>query len=388
MLNVVVIGEYGIRSLGDEAMLHVLARGLHDRFGEITITPISRLAVLPFNGDDYADTMARTANAMTECRDGMFRTFRGDLSQISSVNLMWNKAGDGLVWTVLEQADLILIGGGGLFIDINTSFSLGPSSFFAFAIQAAHVLGKPIVPFSVSLGPLTYNWSHKLVADALAKCAAVIVRDRTSQELARELGCEAVLLPDLAIALDPIGDKELDGDYFAVAPKWLDDEQPGWMDSFIPVVIRIRDETGLAPLLIPQCQFERRPVDNDALVCQHIAGQLNGTPTVVGEGSLVPEIVLGLYRQCQAALTVRLHGAVFAAVSGVPHVALNYWPKVRGFCDWTGSPCLEIDADDIVETFIEMWQRRDEERERLQTRVSELRALIPQYWDVMEEVIA
>jgi len=386
VLNVAVIGEYGIRSLGDEAMLHVLADGLHERFGEVAITPVSRLAMLPFNGDNHVDTMARMDSTMAECRDGMFRTFGGDISQIHSLDLQWGVAGDSLIWGLLEQVDLVLVGGGGLFIDINTAFTTGPLSFFANVIHAAHVLGKPVVLFSVSIGPLKYDWARKLVADALAKCAAVIVRDRASQELARELGCEAVLLPDLALGLAPIDSVVLDGDYFAVAPKWP--SGPAGVDWLIDVVERIVGETGLTPLLIPHCQFPRQVVDNDAALCQEMLTRLGGDTSIVkGPGSLVPEVVLGLYRQCKAALTVRLHGAVFAAAAGVPHVALNYWPKVRGFCDWTGSPCLDLDDDGVVDVFVDLWQRRDEERERLQARVAEMRVMIPQYWDVIEEVV-
>jgi len=373
--------------LGDEAMLHVLADGLHDRFGEVTITPVSRLAMLSFNGDNHVDTMARLDSTMAECRDGMFRTFNGDPGQIASLDLQWGAAGDSLIWGLLEQVDLVLVGGGGLFVDINTSFALGPLSFFASAIHAAHVLGKPVVLFGVSIGPLKYDWSRKLVAAALTECAAVIVRDRASHELARELGCEAVLLPDLALGLEPVDSVVLDGDYFAVAPKWPDG--PAWVDWFIDVVERIAGETGLTPLLIPHCQFPRRVVDNDAAMCQELLTRLGGDTSIVkGPGSLVPEVVLGLYRQCQVALTVRLHGAVFAAAAGVPHVALNYWPKVRGFCDWTGSPCLDLDDDGVVDVFVALWRRRDEERERLQARVAEMRAMIPGYWDVIEEAIA
>ena len=72
----------------------------------------------------------------------------------------------------------------------------------------------------------------------------------------------------------------------------------------------------------------------------------------------------------------------------MPHVALDYWPKVRGFCDWTGSPCLDLDDDGVVDVFVDLWHRRDEERERLQARVAEMRAMIPRYWDVIEEAIA
>jgi len=246
------------------------------------------------------------------------------------------------------------------------------------------------VLFSVSLGPLTHDWSHKLVAGALAECTAVIVRDRASQDLARELGCEAVLLPDLAMGLEPVGDVKLENDYFAVAPKWLNlgSGYDAWAERLIDIVGRIGEATGLTPLLIPHCQFPRQPVDNDMTLCQEVLTRLGGDTSIVkGPGSLVPEIVLGLYRQCQAALTVRLHGAVFAAAAGVPHVALNYWPKVAGFCDWTGSPCLDLDDDGIVDAFLDVWQRRDEERGRLQARVAEMRAMIPRYWDVIEEAI-
>ena len=49
-----------------------------------------------------------------------------------------------------------------------------------------------------------------------------------------------------------------------------------------------------------------------------------------------------LYETCDRVLAIRLHGAVFGVMAGVPTAALCYLPKVRSFMG--GQNCIDVDA--------------------------------------------
>lgn len=390
MKNIVVCGEYGIRSLGDEAMLHVMANNLTRRLGDISLTPLGRLIAIPMAEEDVETLCNRIAEEMHASWINLMANAREPekLHDALPVGKVWDVMGDDREWAALERADLLLLGGGNLFLDVNPNFLFGSMTYFTFMVAAAKTLNVPVMMIGVSVGPLLTTWAHKLTAWVLDNCAAVTVRDQMSLKLVRKLGGEAELLPDLALGISARESNIKEGQYLAVAPKWTGDDSEIWGPKLARTLDRICDATGLEPLMIPHCTFERSVWDDDTNMCKWLKDKVKTGHLVEGPGTRVPEAVLGVYAKCEAAITMRLHGAIFSAMAGTPFVALNYWPKVRGFCEyWAGSPCLEMDSDRLLETFLALWELRDKERERLRQRVDEIRPLLERHWDIVEEIL-
>jgi polysaccharide pyruvyl transferase WcaK-like protein len=57
-----------------------------------------------------------------------------------------------------------------------------------------------------------------------------------------------------------------------------------------------------------------------------------------------PAQLLGLMGQLQAMVSMRLHGAIFAAAQGVPLLCLPYDPKVHALAQQVGAALLPLDA--------------------------------------------
>ncbi len=384
--KIVIVGEYGIRSLGDEAMLQAMGRGIAEQLdGDVSFCVLSRLALVPWDAEPYADYQVRVRDGIAESVRGLTTALRGQ----GDVQQFWDI---GAPQHALEQADLVIIGGGTLLVDANPSFLFGPMMFYPAVATMARAFGVPVMTMAQSIGPLRSTWGQKTAAEFLGLCDAVTVRDRASLEIARELGREdAQLFPDPALGLEPLGTDTLpETDWIAVAARYWDVGGDAWLESFAGALDEVAERTGARLALVPHCRFDRYPVDDDRRVAEgimHVSADHERMSLLGGDGSLEPERVLRVYQQCDAAITVRLHGAVFAAAAGTPFVALNYWPKVEGFCEWVESPCKGMEPDEWVEPFLAMWDEREAERRRLRARVAELRELTAQQYEVVEGLL-
>jgi polysaccharide pyruvyl transferase WcaK-like protein len=383
--QIVVLGEYAIQSLGDEAMLHGLCQGIAERLGgDVGFTPIGRLVLVPFDGEEFQEQQDRM-KASIRASDAMLEEALGGCGQV----LSFLTHGRGSPMKMIEQADLIILGGGALFLDINPSFLYGPMQFFASMIGIADALDIPIYAAGMSVGPLKHKWGRKMAAAALGKCAALTVRDKASQELTQGLGVEAELIPDPACLLRPVDTIDSKGQWIMVSPRYMTGSD--YLPRLAGALDRIIDETGAHVLMIPHCRFKRTNSDNDEVVCKYVITEMKRQDRVnilQGLGAQKPALALNVYGHAEASLTVRLHGAVFSALAGTPFVALNYWPKVKGFCEWVDGTALPLKSDGWVDAFLDVWERRDEERVRLEARAAELRALALRHVDIVEGLLS
>lgn len=384
MKQIVVLGEYAIQSLGDEAMLHGLCQGVAERLGgNVGFTPIGRLVLVPFDGEEFQEQQDRMRASIAASDALLYEALNGCGEVLSFLT-----HGHGSPMQMIEQADLIILGGGALFLDINPSFVYGPMQFFASMIGIAEALGIPVYAAGMSVGPLEHKWGRKMAAAALGKCAAVTVRDKASQELARGLGVEAELVPDLACLMKPVSVIDSKGEWVMVSPRYVTNS--GYLPRLAGALDRIVDETGAHILMIPHCRFKRTDSDNDEMVCRYLINEMEHKDKVnvlQGPGAQTPTLALNVYGHAEASLTVRLHGAVFSALAGTPFLALDYWPKVKGFCEWVDAMALPLDGDGWVDAFLNMWEWREWERKRLEARAAELRALAVRHVDIVERLL-
>lgn len=110
MKRIVILGEYAIQSLGDEAMLHGLCQGIAERLdGDVGFTPIGRLVLVPFDGEGFQKQQDRV-RASTDQSDKMLAEALGDCGEV----LSFFTHGNGSPMQMIEQADLIILGGGAL----------------------------------------------------------------------------------------------------------------------------------------------------------------------------------------------------------------------------------------------------------------------------------
>lgn len=253
----------------------------------------------------------------------------------------------------VRAADLVLVGGGGLFHDhapFDPAALLTPAhtgiGFYTGPLALAAAAGKPAMLYAVGAGPLFSETARDFTLAAAEIAAAISVRDPESGALLESLGVPAgrievcadpvfafpaahprpAAAPRIAVALRPWG---------APGAAWEREVAHG-LDAFL------RDSPGEL-LFVPFQQLEAENVDDAAAarrVQQHLAQPERAT---IWDGPPDPEAVRDLLAGCRLVVGMRLHAVILAQRAGVPAVALSYDPKVRAAMRLLGREPFALD---------------------------------------------
>jgi len=284
-VKVLVSGYLGMGNLGDEAIFAAIAEGLAWR----------RHQVEALSGDP-AET----------------RALHGVAAARRLIGLPW----------ALGRAEALVSGGGGLLQDGTSRRSL---RYYLGVIRAARASGLRVVVFAQSIGPLSPA-GRRMVARAL-RGLPVAVRDVPSQQLLDELGIASTLVADAALAL-PLPAERPRGGLLLVPRADVADAREG-----LATLARERLAAG------EQVEVLALQRGADELDADRIVAEAPGTERLRAAG---PAEALALCARAGKVVSVRLHGLVFAARAGVPHLGVAYDPKVRGFVSHSGGAAVEV----------------------------------------------
>jgi polysaccharide pyruvyl transferase CsaB len=283
-VHVLISGYYGFGNLGDEALLAGLIATLQPSGHRITA----------LSHDPEATRSAHGVAARQRLR--------------------------GLPAALLS-CDVLLSGGGGLLQDRTSARSLG---YYLGTIRMARSLGRRVVLFGQSIGPLSPAGEHR-VARTL-RGLQVSVRDTPSQALLARLGIEAHLGADAALLLPPAA---APADLGAAPTLLIPRRGYPWItEALADTALR------LGGLGLPCAALALHPDEDDG----ELAALLRAAPAVE---RLHADDVAAARAHIVAARTVlsgRLHGLILAAHAGRPHAGLVYDPKVAGFLADSGAP--------------------------------------------------
>lgn len=292
-MKVVVSGYYGFKNAGDEALLDAIVAELSSR-GHLPVV----LSATP------SETESRFAPGQIKCVD------RKNL---------WKVIG------AIRSSKILLSGGGTLLQDKTSSRSL---TYYLLIIRMAKMLGRKVVVFNQSLGPLSVA-GEVAVKKALGK-SKIILRDRPSLAYAERLGLNGSLGADCAMVLP--------------APEVVRNENL--------VILVPREGTPVSNKILLEAAKKIQGAGREVLVL----GVQPGHDEVALEAFSAyktmiewePQKVYSLLAGAGYVLSVRLHGAILAAATGTPFAGIAYDPKVRGFCQDAGAVCIE-ESDNFEE---------------------------------------
>jgi polysaccharide pyruvyl transferase CsaB len=346
-----ISGSYGGRNLGDEAILQGIVSQLRAAL-PVEITIFSR---------DPADTMRR------------HRVERA---------LPVREMSRDEVLPEVRRLDLFILGGGGLLFDAEAHIYLREG-------MLAQEAGVPVMVYAVSAGPLQDATARDLVRGCLNRAAAVTVRERRARQVLEEAGVqrEIQVTADPALLLEPEplpGDalkrEGIDGRHTLVgmsvrepgvaAPDLDERHYHGLLANAADYMI---DRFDADLVFVP---MERRVLDT-----QHshavIARMAHAHRATVLKGEYSAGQMLSLVGQCAFAVGMRLHFLIFAALEGVPFVALPYGSKVSGFLESVEMPqptVKEMNAGLLIAHIDRSWDLRRELKKRIERALPELQA--------------
>ena len=328
-MKIFIAGYFGFANAGDEAILASLVEHLRGENPNVEITVSS--------GD--ADS--------TASEHGVRAVARNDIHAIDRA---------------IAAADMVLVGGGGLFQDywgadpdtILSGEHWGLSYWAGCALLgAAHQ--KPVMLCAVGVGPIDSEQGARLTRAACEAATAITVRDEASKAVLERLGVAAEKIrvtADLAFAFSPATPEaplETQRPVLAVAVRpWSIGVHPDFLEREIAAALDIfLEQTGGSVALLPFQQIEGEHED-DRAIAHRIAGRMRFAARVTVREGLSASGIYRAIEQSDAVLAMRLHALIFAAMSGVPAVAVSYDPKVDSTLRLVsrGEPALAVGSLD------------------------------------------
>lgn len=348
-LTIGVLGSYGGRNLGDEAILTGLLADLQEQ------EPNARIIVFSRNPDH-----TRAAHPEVEAVpwEGVSRTDSSPL---------------------LAQLDLLILGGGGILYDQEARRYLR-------VVRVAQERGLPLLTYAVGVGPLSEMVDTGMVRETLAGATQVTVRDQESRMLLEEAG----LLNPITVTADPAF--LLEPEDFPVhllreegvpAGRHLvgmSVREPGRaaerldVDGYHRLLAQIGDflvhRIDADILFVP---MERDDIRHSHGVLSHMVAAERGR---ILHGSYSPQQVLGLMRHFDLVVGMRLHFLIFAAMVNTPFLPLPYAGKVFDLAQRLGVPALrglerEVEGPLLAEVD-RLWDEREQRAEATARRVAEV----------------
>ena len=348
-LTIGVLGSYGGRNLGDEAILTGLLDDLRRH------EPNARIIV-------FSRNPAHTALAHPEVEAVPWE----GVSRVDSS-------------PVLNQLDLLILGGGGILYDKEARRYLR-------VVRVAQERGLPLITYAVGVGPLTDTLDSGMVRETLAQAVEVTVRDQESRMVLEEAG----LVNPITVTADPA---------FLLEPEefpqqWLREEgvpagsrlvglsvrEPGRaaerldVDGYHRLLAQIGDflvhRIDAHVLFVP---MERDDIRHSHGVLSHMTAADRGR---ILHGDYRPAQILGLMRHFDLAVGMRLHFLIFAAMMGTPFLPLPYAGKVFDLAQRLGVPALrgverEVEGPLLAEVD-RLWDERAARADATARRVAEV----------------
>ncbi|TCB96449.1 polysaccharide pyruvyl transferase [Micromonospora zingiberis] len=348
-LTIGVLGSYGGRNLGDEAILTGLLADLRQQ------EPNARIIVFSRNPEHTRQSHPDVEAVPWE---GVSRTDSA---------------------LVLSQLDLLILGGGGILYDKEARRYLR-------VVRVAQERGLPLLTYAVGVGPLSEMVDTGMVRETLAGATQVTVRDQESRMVLEEAG----LLNPITVTADPAF--LLEPEEFP--PELLREEgvpagkrlvgmsvrEPGRaaerldVDGYHRLLAQIGDflvhRIDAHVLFVP---MERDDIRHSHGVLSHMIAAERGR---ILHGTYSPQQVLGLMRHFDLAVGMRLHFLIFAAMMGTPFLPLPYAGKVFDLAQRLGVPALrgverEVEGPLLAEVD-QLWDERDQRAETTAQRVAQV----------------
>ncbi|GIJ25553.1 hypothetical protein Vqi01_07150 [Micromonospora qiuiae] len=348
-LTIGVLGSYGGRNLGDEAILTGLLTDLRQQ------EPTARIIVFSRNPEHT----------------------RQEHPDVEAVP--WEGVSRSDSAAVLSQLDLLILGGGGILYDKEARRYLR-------VVRVAQERGLPLLTYAVGVGPLSEAVDTGMVRETLGGATEVTVRDQESRMVLEEAG----LLNPITVTADPA---------FLLQPEefpanllreegvpdgkrlvGMSVREPGRaaerldVDGYHRLLAQIGDflvhRIDAHVLFVP---MERDDIRHSHGVLSHMIAAERGR---ILHGTYSPQQVLGLMSHFDLAVGMRLHFLIFAAMMGTPFLPLPYAGKVFDLAQRLGVPALrgverEVEGPLLAEVD-QLWDEREQRAEYTAQRVAQV----------------
>lgn len=311
--NALAVGWYGAPNVGDEVLLDVLKEQVQSLGGTLIAASVDPELTTRLHGIDAVD---------------------------------YNNLGE--IARSLSWADVLIMGGGGIFQD-HHPFGVGALydpfmndiAGYARPVLMARQFGVPVVIWGHGVGPLRSADARNIVRDIFESAAGVSVRDMSSLELLRDIGVsrEVAVGPDpgwlygdVCIdvegkTLNATGDRSLKR-LVVVVREWMLGSV-AWKERLISAL----DKAVTDDWTVSWVAFQSRTGSSGAISDQGLFDEMRQRvrPGCRGEffAPATPIEAWAILEGADAIFSMRLHASILGLLAGKPVAGLEYDEKMR-----------------------------------------------------------
>lgn len=316
-MNLLLMGYYGSRNLGDEIMFQCLQEWLKAQRIDVTVLC-----------ENAAETSDRFGIPAIENVPLLFEWAWRDV---------WFRGKAFRLLKGFRQTDGLIVGGGDLIRD-DRGWRI-----FMYSVEKlllAFLLRKPVFLLNVGIGRPSTKYGRRLLFWLLRRCQQIVVRDERSMDICRQAHARAILAPDIAVHLkDWLGNwpgphTDGHGSYMLVCLRATSNafglyrlDEPD-LQNLAVALDEVAARNGLKVIFLPfQSSSLEREDDND--VHRDLARRMKPESVeCIKEWTSDLKAVLGYIGGASCILAMRLHAAVLAASCNRPCVVMPYDHKV------------------------------------------------------------
>lgn len=334
IVKIGIVGNYGNDNNGDEAILLSIIRQLEKAFQ----IPPENITVFSNNPKQTAERYQVNSFPLYYKNGNAVKTFIKTYQENVKV---------------IKGLDFVVIGGGGILMDL---YKREAPLYGSYAMMAknAHV---PYVVYGCGAGPLNTGLGKWFIRYMAKNAQNISVRDPKSYNLLREIGvkCDVHVIGDPAFSLEasralyseqpkkvgvtavpyynasywPTGDTEKYNNYITAMAKNLD---------------RLIEEHNT------EVTFFATKYPQDADVTKDIQQLMkHGQQTNIIDENLPPQLILDLTASFDVLIGTRLHSLILATDTKTPIIGVSYHTKVNDFLQMAGLGEYSLPIDSLHE---------------------------------------
>lgn len=334
-MNVGIIGNYGHDNNGDEAILCGILTQLTDQLS----IPLENITVFSNNPKNTFDRYGVNSVKLLHKKDSMIKSIAATIKE--SVPIM-------------KQLDLLIIGGGGLLMDM---YKRDAPLYSTLGILG-HRYGCKVVIYGVGAGPINTKVGSFFIKKLLTKADSISVRDDQSRTLLLNklnLQKEIQVIGDPAFAVPfPIEKNSSQNSIRNVAVTAV----PYFSNQYWPVADQAKYNhyiSGMAKNLDHLIETKQVKVTffstkypQDIEVTKDIASRMeNIGQTEILEDNLYPNDIVTLCAKQDLVIGTRLHSLILSLVAETPIIGIGYHQKVFDFMDRINQTASYLDINTL-----------------------------------------
>lgn len=346
--KILLSGYYGFDNSGDDAILKAIVKDLKSEDKNVDITVLSK------NPKSTIDSY-----------------------KVKAVDRFKMKE----VIKAISSTSLLISGGGSLLQDVTSSRSLW---YYLIIMYLSIFYKKRIMVYTNGIGPIDKRFNRYLSRKILNKVDLITLRDEDSKKYLLEMGVEN---KNIFVTADPVftlnsSEKErieeifkdenipVNSSYIGISiRKWKDSE------NLIKVIVETIDyiiekyKTNI--ILIPMHHPE------DLEISLEIEGKTKGHNCYTLKKKYNVEDIMGVIKELDLIVAMRLHSLIYAATQEVPMVGIVYDPKVRGILNSFNieymCPTEDLKLEDLIYNIDQVWKNKEDIRNSLKKQDEKFR---------------